>query len=103
MATVTVKTAAPATALSPIARVLRTVLQTVIAFGAAMPTLIGALGLTGTQAAKVSGIVAGLVLVASSVQNLLEHFNVIPTSGATAAAPTVATRAPVATGPVVSG
>lgn len=70
-----------AVAVSPVARVLRTVLQTVIAFGAAEPTLIGGFGLSGAQASKISAVVAGLVLVASTVQNLLEHFGVLPTAG----------------------
>ena len=86
MGVVSVKIVTANPVLSPIARVLRTVLQTILAYGLALPTLIGGVGLTGTTAAKVSAIVAGLVLVASAVQNLLEHFNVIPTTGATAAA-----------------
>jgi len=67
--------------VSPIARVLRTIIQTVIAFGAAEPTLIGGLGLTGTQASKVAAIVAGFVLTVTSAQNLLEHFGVLPVAG----------------------
>ena len=82
MAKVSVPVVTPTTTLSPLARVLRTVLQTIIAYGAALPVLIGPLGLTGTRAAEVSAIVAGVVLVASAVQNVLEHFNVLPTVGA---------------------
>ena len=56
-------------------------LQLVIAYGASFPTLIAGLGLTATSAAKVSAIITGIVFVASALQNVLEHFNVIPTIG----------------------
>lgn len=84
MAKVSTTTVVSTTTLTPLARVVRTILQTVLAFGASFPTLIALVHLTAAQTAEYSGIVAGLVLVASTVQNLLEHFNVIPTAGAKA-------------------
>lgn len=71
--------------LTPIARILRTVIQTVLAFGAAEPTLIGLVHMTGAQASEVAGIVAGLVALAALVQNLLEQWGVLPTTGGKAA------------------
>jgi len=85
MAKVSTSTVVAATTLTPLARVIRTILQTVLAFGASFPTLIVLVHLTAAQTAEYSSIVAGLVLVASTVQNLLEHFNVLPVTGAKAA------------------
>ncbi len=64
--------------LSPVARVIRTVMQVVLAFAAVQPALIAGLGLSGSRASEISGIVAGVVLVVSTAQNLLEHFGVLP-------------------------
>ncbi len=90
MAKVNVVTKADTVSLSAIARIARTVIQSVLAFGAAEPTLIGLVHLTGAQASEFSGIVAGLVFVVSAVQNVLEHFNLLPTVGGNAAAKPVA-------------
>jgi uncharacterized membrane protein len=89
MAKISTSTEVSAVTLTPLARVVRTVLQTVLAFGASFPTLIALVHLTAAQTAEYSSIVAGLVLVASTVQNLLEHFNVIPTTGAKAASTSI--------------
>lgn len=80
------KVSAASVALSPTMRIVRTVIQAILAFGAAEPTLIGGLGLTGVEATKVAAIVSALVLVASTIQNLLEHFGLISTVGGKAAA-----------------
>ena len=78
--------------LSALARVLRTVLQTLVAFGGSWPLLVAALHLSSAQGAEASSVVAGIVFVASAIQNILEHFNVIPTIGGKAPTTTAATR-----------
>lgn len=84
MAKVNVPAVTPSVTLSPLARFVRTALQTIIAFGVSFPVLIGVFGFTATTTAKVTSVVAGIVVVASAIQNTLEHFNVLPTMGAKA-------------------
>jgi hypothetical protein len=81
MAKVTTTSKVTAVTLSPFARIARTVIQSVVAFAAAEPTLVGLVHLNAAQASEFAGITSGLVFVVSAVQNLLEHFNLIPTVG----------------------
>ena len=75
-------TPAPSVALSPLARVVRTIIQIVTAQAVSLPTLIAGFGLNAAETAKYDGIISGAVLVASTVQNLLEHFGILPVVGA---------------------
>lgn len=77
---VTVKAGSSATALS---RIARTLAQLVAADAAAQP-IIDSLQhvLKPSQVAAVSSAVAGIAFLLSTIQNVLEHFGVIPTMGA---------------------
>jgi hypothetical protein len=86
---VNVSTPASAVSLSPLARVVRTVVQTILAFAAAEPTLIGVLHLSSGTATEIASLTAAAVLVVSTVQNVLEHFGVLPTVGGKVATPPV--------------
>ena len=89
---VAVKTTATAVAVSPLARWLRTIVAAVVGFGAAEPTLIGLVHLTGTKASEVSAIVAALVAVVSGAQNLAEKLGLVPVVGGKAPATPVASK-----------
>ena len=93
---ITTTTTAPVT-VSSIARIVRTLVQSVIAFGAAEPVLIGLLHLNAMQSSKVAGVVSALVFVASALQNVLEHFGITPTV-AGKLVPPVAAPTPAPTG-----
>jgi hypothetical protein len=67
--------------LTPLARVVRTIIQTVLAFAVAEPVLIKLVSVNAGTATKAASITAGLVFVVSTVQNVLEHFGVLPVTG----------------------
>jgi hypothetical protein len=83
---VTTSTEAPVVTLSPLARVVRTVIQTVVSFAAVEPILIGLVHANAATATEAASITAGVVFIASTVQNVLEHFGVLPTVGGKAVA-----------------
>ena len=72
-------------ALTPLARVVRTIIQTVIAFAGAEPVLINLAHINSATATEVAAATAGAVSVVSTVQNLLEHFGILPVVGGKAA------------------
>ena len=79
-------TEATSVTLSPLARVVRTVIQVVIAVGGSIPIILATTTLSGPDVAKVESIVATAVAVVSTIQNLLEHYGVIPVAGGKAPA-----------------
>ncbi len=72
-------------ALTPLARVVRTAIQTVISFAAVEPTLINVVHVNTGTATEVASITAGAVFVVATAQNLLEHFGILPVVGGKAA------------------
>ena len=77
--------------LTPLARVVRTVIQVALSVGASIPIILNTTGLTGTQVTKVETIIATAVAVISTVQNLLESYGVIPVVGGKVASATTVT------------
>lgn len=63
---------AGATPLTPRRRFLRSVVQVVLAVGAAIPTAVQLLGLSAATAAKVTGVAGAVVLIVVAAQNALE-------------------------------
>ena len=84
--------------LTPLARVVRTVIQVVLAVGASIPLILSSTSLTGGQVAKVEAIVGTAVAVISALQNILESYGVLPVVGGWVAAATTVT---VTTQPVM--
>ncbi len=70
-----------AVSLTPLARVVRTVVQIVLAVGGSIPIILAATNLSGAQITKVEAIVAGLTATVSAVQNVLENLGAIPVAG----------------------
>jgi hypothetical protein len=60
-----------AVSLTPLARVVRTVFQTLVAVAASIPVILAATPLTSAQITKVEVVVGGLVAVVSTIQNVL--------------------------------
>lgn len=58
--------------MNPKLRVIRTVLQAVVAFCTALPLLSAQYGVPVQTSAKYAGPVLGLLVVASAVQNAIE-------------------------------
>lgn len=84
--------------LTPLARVVRTVIQVALAVGASIPVILASTGLTGGQVAKVEAIVGTAVAVISTIQNLLESYGIIPVVGGKVA---TATSVTTTTSPVM--
>ena len=92
---INVKVPVNAATLSPLARVMRTVLQVVIAVGAAIPTILALPGVAGSAVlVKDLGIAAGYLVIITAVMNALENAGVIPVLGAKPVVPLTVSVAP---------
>lgn len=94
---VVTKTPTSAVSVNPLGRWVRTIVQAVIAFGAAEPTLIAGLHFTGVRASEIAAIVAALVALASGAQNLAEKLGWLPVAGGKSAAAPATKPTPVPT------
>ena len=87
---VVTKSSTSSVAVNPLGRWLRTVVQALIAFAAAEPTLIAGLHFTGARASEIAAVVSALVALVSGAQNLAEKLGWLPVAGGkSAAAPVV--------------
>ena len=75
---VSTPTAAPVVTVSPLARVIRTLLQVTISIGAAIPIILNS-GVVTTP--KVVSILSAALVVVTTLQNVLEHAGIIPVIG----------------------
>jgi hypothetical protein len=93
--TVNVSVPAELVTLTPLARVVRTLLQVAVAVGAAIPIILNTGAITDT---KTIAILSAAVVVVTTLQNVLEHIGVLPVIGATIAqkSPVVVTATPPA-------
>jgi len=79
--------------LTPLARIMRTVMQVLVAVAAAVPILLNTPAVSGNAVlAKYVGVVGGLFVTVVTVMNLLENYGIIPVIGgkpATAIVPAI--------------
>jgi hypothetical protein len=68
-------------AVSPKARIARAFAQTAAGWAVAQPVIDSLVKINGGKVAWLSGIAASVPFLVSTVQNVLEHFGVIPTVG----------------------
>lgn len=73
--------------VSPIQRVLRTIVQVVIAVAVAVPAAVALLDIDKALAAKIVGVAGALVIVVTAAQNALEAGGVLPKPMAPVAKP----------------
>lgn len=75
---------------TPVARIVRTVIQILVAIGIAIPIILNTPAISGNAAlAKDLGIVGALIASISAVWNALENFGFIPAIGGKPATPIV--------------
>ena len=76
---------------TPVARIVRTVIQILVAIGLAIPIILNTPAIAGNAAlAKELGVVGALIASVSAVWNSLENFGFIPAIGGKPATPIVA-------------
>lgn len=68
----------PTITVSPLARVLRTLLQLAVSIGVAIPIILNSGVITST---KVVSILGSTLIVVTTLQNVLEHFGIMPVVG----------------------
>lgn len=73
--------------MTPIQRVLRTVVQVLIAVAVAVPSAVALLDIDKALAAKIVGVAGALVIVVTALQNALEANGVLPKPMAPVARP----------------
>ena len=84
---VSIPAAVTTVSLTPLARVVRTVLQIVISVGAAIPIILNTPAVAGNAVlVKDLGIVGAIIAFVSVLQNTLENLGIIPVLGGTPAA-----------------
>ena len=81
--TVNVPVPAELVTLTPLARVVRTVLQVCVAVAAAIPVILNTGVITDT---KTVAILTAAIVVVTSLENVLEHLGIMPVIGGTVAA-----------------